>query len=210
MEIAVMEFVPGRDTAVVSGVGAELHQNTVMARPMLLLLQVSILHQHHHWMQASVAVEMLEKACVLIQIIAAVSGDIVDRARATATWWTTELTRMALAGVEVLEMESAGRANAAHSMVIVEKVRSIVLVMLTKEMSPKLKKWSLRRLLYPTTSCLYLDTGVVSQKLMPGVTASRNALITSSVPMAKNAGAFNSTTATHSKKEAIPSAKILT
>jgi len=101
MVIAAMEFVPGRGTAAPSGVGAGQLRNTVMAHPMLLLLLASILHQHHHWMQASVVVEMLERAYAPIPIIVVLSGDIADLVRATAMWLTTEPTQRVVAGVEV-------------------------------------------------------------------------------------------------------------
>jgi hypothetical protein len=83
-------------------------------------------------MRANVVLELPVKGCVLILIIAARNGAIVDRVRDIAMLLMMERIPMEPVEVVELEMEFVDLDIAAHSMVIVEKDLSTALDMLTK------------------------------------------------------------------------------
>jgi hypothetical protein len=132
MATVAMESVLGRVTAAASGDGAVQLLNIAMARPMLLHPLDFILRLHHLWMRANVVLELPVKGCVLILIIAARNGAIVDRVRDIAMLLMMERIPMEPVEVVELEMEFVDLDIAAHSMVIVEKDLSTALDMLTK------------------------------------------------------------------------------
>jgi hypothetical protein len=139
-EIAVMESVHGKDTAVQNGAGVVQLPNTVRAPRGLLHLLDSIPLLLHPWMQASAVPVILVKDCVLILHTAVANGDIVVPGKDTATLSMMVQMKRESVAEEVLGTEFAVVDIVALSMDTVVKVLITARVMLIKEKSHQMKK----------------------------------------------------------------------